>query len=360
MRVYGPDDSGAAASAWGAEVGLRVRDAMWRLRVWPTATRVAQLEGPLPSVLLAAGVCPLRARGVHRLRGRHAAAAGARARTHDDQLQKQDREREAAQEALRSSEERYRSLIDGAIDIIYRVDNDGRFTFVNPVAARVMKREQSELIGCHFLDLVAPEARSHVAHFYRQQLDNRVHDTYLEFPAVGGDGHTVWIGQNVLMLSDESGTCGFQAVARDITERKRADAELAAARDQALETTRLKSQFVANMSHELRTPMNGILGLTELLLEGDLSPEQRDHAATVRSCGETLLTLLNDILDLSKIEAGKMELHTEPFDIRQVIHQTADLFEEKARRKGVELVYLVHHDVPADRGRGSRAGCGRC
>ncbi len=346
-RVYGPDDSGAAASAWGAEVGLRVRDAMWRLRVWPTATRVAQLEGPLPSVLLAAGVF-LSALAAYIVFAVDMRRRRERELKHTTiELQKQDREREAAQEALRSSEERYRSLIDGAIDIIYRVDNDGRFTFVNPVAARVMKREQSELIGCHFLDLVAPEAKSQVAHFYRQQLDNRVHDTYLEFPAVGGDGQTVWIGQNVLMLSDESGTCGFQAVARDITERKRADAELAAARDQALETTRLKSQFVANMSHELRTPMNGILGLTELLLEGDLSPEQRDHAATVRSCGETLLTLLNDILDLSKIEAGKMELHTEPFDIRQVIHQTADLFEEKARRKGVELVYLVHHDVPA-------------
>jgi PAS domain S-box-containing protein len=346
-RVYGPDDSGAAASAWGAEVGLRVRDAMWRLRVWPTPTRAAQLEGPLPSVLLAAGVF-LSALAAYIVFAVDMRRRRERELKHTTiELQKQDREREAAQEALRSSEERYRSLIDGAIDIIYRVDNDGRFTFVNPVAARVMKREPSELIGCHFLDLVAPEAKSQVAHFYRQQLDNRVRDTYLEFPTVGGDGQTVWIGQNVLMLSDESGTCGFQAVARDITERKRADAELAAARDQALETTRLKSQFVANMSHELRTPMNGILGLTELLLEGDLSPEQRDHAATVRSCGETLLTLLNDILDLSKIEAGKMELHTEPFDIRQVIHQTADLFEEKARRKGVELVYLVHHDVPA-------------
>jgi PAS domain S-box-containing protein len=345
-RIFGPDDSGEAAGAWGAEVGLRVRAAMWRLRVWPTEARVAQLEGPLPPVLLAGGalLSALAAYIVFVVDMRRRRESELKQTT--TKLQEQDQQREAAQVALRASEERYRSLIDGAIDIIYRVDVEGRFTFVNPVAARVMKREPSELLGAHFLELVAPEARAEVARFYRDQLERRIHDTYLEFPAVGGDGRNVWIGQNVLMLVDETGTIGFQAVARDITERKRADAELAAARDQALETTRLKSQFVANMSHELRTPMNGILGLTELLLETSLTPEQRDHASTVRSCGETLLALLNDILDLSKIEAGRLELHSEPFDIRQLVHQTADLFEEKARRKGVELVYLVHHDVP--------------
>ncbi len=118
------------------------------------------------------------------------------------------------------------------------------------------------------------------------------------------------------------------------------------ARDAALESDRLKSQFVANVSHELRTPMNGILGLTELLLETDLTPEQQDHAVTVRECGETLLVLLNDILDLSKVAAGKLEIQSIAFEPRRLSQQTADLFEERARRKGVDLVCLVHHDVP--------------
>jgi PAS domain S-box-containing protein len=347
QAVFGFNASTDPASEWGAELGIRVRESRWRLLVWPTESRIAALEGPIPSVLLGGGMLlsALACYIVFAVDMRRRRERELKQTT--ERLQEQDRQREEAQTALRASEERYRSLIDVAIDIIYRVDTEGRFTFVNPVAARVMKREQASLIGCHFLELVAPEARADVATFYTEQRRNRIRDTYLEFPAVGGDGQTVWIGQNVQMLVDDHGVTGFQAVARDITERKRADAELAAARDEALESTRLKSQFVANMSHELRTPMNGILGLTELLLETELTQEQRDHATTVRSCGETLLTILNDVLDLSKIEAGKMELHQEPFDIRQLIHQTTDLFEERARRKGVDLVYLVHHDVPA-------------
>jgi PAS domain S-box-containing protein len=345
-RWTGPVESRDLPSEWVTETGVSLRDHRWRLRVWPTPERVARLEGPLPSVLLALGILlsMLAASMTYVMDIRRRRERELKQTT--SQLQEKDLEREKAQGALRASEERYRSLIDAAIDIIYRVDLNGRFTFVNPVAARVMRRPSEVLIGAHFFDLVAPEAKADVGRFYEQQFAERTPQTYLEFPAVDGDGRTVWIGQNVQLLENEQGPIGFQAVARDITERKRTDAELAAARDQALASTRLKSQFVANVSHELRTPMNGILGMTDLLLETDLTPEQRDHTMMVRGCGETLRMLLNDILDLSKIEAGRMELHPEPFDMRLLVQQTVDLFEARARRMGVELVHLVHHDIP--------------
>lgn len=344
--LYGRADESELSTRWATEVPLDLDGPPWRLRVWPSPAHIAELEGGLPYVVLAGGLilsgvvgCMTFFAGTSRRREKALQQSAG-------QLREQMAERDAAQAALEASEERYRSLIDTATDIIYRVDARGHFTFVNPVASRVMGRPQTELIDTHFLTLVDAAWRAEAAKFYGQQVSHRIPETYFEFPAIGGDGQAMWIGQNVQLLVEHDAVIGLQAVARDITDRKLADAELARARDAALQSDRLKSEFVANVSHELRTPMNGILGLTEALLETDLNDEQRDHAATVRDCGETLLILLNDILDLSKVEAGKLEIQPVSFDLRRLVQQTADLFGDRARRKGVELLSLVRHDVP--------------
>jgi PAS domain S-box-containing protein len=331
-HAVGHDHAAPDIEAWVTELDLGMRGAPLRLRVWPTPARLAQLEGRMPSLMLAGGLL------LSAVMTSMTFFAGTSRRG--------ERQLRAAAQELRESEERYRSLIDSASDIIYRVDAQGYFTFVNPVATRVMHRTQADLVGLHYRELVEPASRGDVERFYADQIQRRVAHTYFEFPAVAGDGTTVWIGQNAQLLIDGDHVIGLQAVARDITERKRADAEIAKARDAALASDRLKSEFVANVSHELRTPMNGILGLTELLLETNLTPEQRDHAVTVRECGETLLTLLNDILDLSKVAAGKLDIQTVAFEPRGLVQQTADLFVERARGKGVELICLVHHNVP--------------
>jgi PAS domain S-box-containing protein len=238
--------------------------------------------------------------------------------------------------------ERYRHIVENAEEIIYRTDVNGSFTYVNPAGQRLTGYDRDELLGRSYLALIDPDFREAARHFYQHQFHTRTRSTYFELPMVAKTGARIWLGQSVLTVFEENGRIeGYEAIARDITYRRGIEEELARTRDAALQSARAKSEFLANVSHEVRTPLNGVLGMADLLLGTPLTPEQREYTELIRSSGETLLSIVNDVLDLSRVEAGKLTVEPVDFDLDDLIDSVAEQFAARAAAKRIKLRFVV-------------------
>jgi PAS domain S-box-containing protein len=255
-------------------------------------------------------------------------------------------ERKRMEEQLRESEEKYRTILESIEDGYFEVDLEGTYSFLNDGFCRISERSQEELLGQNYKAFLASESAG-MLEAYSRVLETGEALRAFEYEITRKDGTKKFVEESVTLKRDAAGEpIGFMGIRRDCTERKQVGVALEKARDAALESARLKSEFLANMSHEIRTPMNGVIGMTGLLLDTELTEDQREIAETISSSGDALLTIINDILDFSKIEAGKLEFETLDFDISSVVEGTVELLAEKARSKHIELASLVHRDVP--------------
>ncbi len=246
------------------------------------------------------------------------------------------------------AEERFRGLLEVCPDGVVVVGRDGRIVASNRRTEELFGYGRGDLVGKP-VEVLVPE-RFHARHVthrdtYFAQPQTRPMGGKLELCGVCKGGRELPV--EVSLSAFRTGGADFVlSTIRDVSARKAFEAELRRAKEAAEEANVAKSRFLANMSHEIRTPMNGVIGMTQLLLETPLSEEQQEYTETIRGSGEALLAIINDILDFSKIEAGKLELESVPFHLPRLIGETLEPFAQPARKKGIELSYLVSPQIP--------------
>ncbi|HWR98500.1 MAG TPA: ATP-binding protein, partial [Candidatus Methanoperedens sp.] len=243
---------------------------------------------------------------------------------------------------LRLSEQaRYRAVVEDQTELIRRSKPDGTLTFVNEAYCRYFEKSRDQLEGRVFSPPVPVEAGA-AEQATRLPAGPEHPLVSYEHRVLSPSGEVRWLQWTDRGIFDDVGRIlEIQSVGRDVTDLRRAAEALQSAKEEAESSSRAKSDFLARMSHEVRTPMSGVLGMAELLLLTELDPVQRRYAETIVQSGSFLLNVLNDVLDLSKIEANKIEIRCVEFDLRLSAHRIFELFSEEARCKGLRFAGTV-------------------
>ena len=250
---------------------------------------------------------------------------------------------------LQASEARKGAIMESALDCIITIDAQGRIIEFNPAAEKTFGWARGEVLGQVMAEKIVPPSlreahRRGMAH-YLATGEGPVLGKRIEINAMRADGSEFPVELAITRIQHD-GPPVFTAFLRDLTEHKRAERELKVAKEAAEAASRGKSEFMANMSHEIRTPMNGVIGMTELVLDTELTTEQREYMGMVKASADSLLAVINQILDFSKIEAGRLDFEAIPFNLRDSLSDTIKTLSLRAHQKGLELVSYVPPEVP--------------
>ena len=240
---------------------------------------------------------------------------------------------------LQEAEQRARSLFEAQGDLIVLRDAAGTITFVNDAYCELAQQPRSALVGSRFALTVLEQGETAL-----EPDGTRIHDQKIAGPL--GPRWIAW--REALVRSDAGRPAEMQCVGRDLTDRTETERALAEARDQADAASRAKSRFLAMTSHEIRTPLNGIIGMSGLLLDTPLTPEQMTYAKAVKTSGDALLSLIEELLDYSKIEAGKIDLENRPFALAALIEDITELLAPRAQARKLEIAAYVDERLPAE------------
>ena len=260
--------------------------------------------------------------------------------------------RRKAEADYRDSEDRVRLLLNSTSEGVYGMDTEGKCTFCNPACLRILGfQRQDDLIGKNMHELIHHTTANGVPIPVKEC---RIYKAFADKAEIHVTDEVFWradkscfpVDYRSCPMMQQGQPIGAVVTFTDITDRKKAEQVMARSRDMAMESARLKSEFLANMSHEIRTPLNGVIGMSELLIGSRLNVREREYALTIRNSAEALLTILNDILDLSKIEAGKLTLEAIPFDLRLIVEEVGMLIASRASEKKLELIVRYTPETP--------------
>ncbi|WP_304517892.1 PAS domain S-box protein [Cecembia rubra] len=251
-----------------------------------------------------------------------------------------------AKENLQKSEEKYRRLVEESTEIIFSMEPDFTLTYVSPNIKQFMGYEPNEVINLKLTEFLHEDNIYELKELIGDPVKFLKENQYLEFKLRSKDGEYRIFSSNGKLIATEDGRVFYNGIARDITQLKEAQREMLLAKEKAEQASKVKSQFLSIMSHEIRTPMNAVIGMAHLLIEDNPRPDQLENLKTLQFSAENLLGLINDILDFTKIDSGKVELEKLEFELKNVINRIIHSYTYQAREKALDIQFEYDGEIP--------------